>query len=272
MATLSTVTIIGIFTNGGGSEKTPTELMNEAFAKQAKMLKEQFKELRKNLELKLDEVQLQNMETKALSLLDALSSKQEFISAYDGLETCLSDEVAAEITERVGYFTEQVEVFNVRHVFDEKCPKLAETAKANMNNEEQVQLKLCATLLYTEMVIELKKRYILGRMMVLLSKSKKHYQVTDGYLKVDLNERRTLKAWLESSVLFKDPMDSKSVPKVYCGLFYHNMKSWDFDLTDEGPRRYTLELLHMFADMDKDIRINCFDDGKGAFSRHKSNF
>ena len=200
--------------------------MNDAFAKQAEMIKEQFQALRKDMRLILDEVQLQNMETKALGLLDALSSKQEFISAYDGLETCLSDEVAAEITERVGYFTEQAEVFNIRHVFDEKCPKLAENATAKMTDEEQVQLKLCATLMYTEMVIEHKKRYILGRMMALLSNSKKHYQVTDGYFKVDLNERRSLKEWLESSTLYKDPFDSKSLPKVYCGLFFHNMKSW----------------------------------------------
>ena len=248
----SITSIYNLFTNGGSP--TQKEIMENLFAEQAKMIKEEFAKQNEAIKVMLDASELQSIETKAMGVLDAIASREEFISAYDGLDTCLSDVVAAEITERVNYFTDQAEVYTIRHVFDKKCQMLAK--KSTPSDEELPQLKVCAMLLYTEMVIEKRKRHTLSRMIGLLSNSKSHYQLSDGYLRVENKERKALSNWLESSVLKED---------VFCGLFNYNMSVWDFLYDDSLPRSLTLSLMATFTDEDKVARINCIDKGTIIF-------
>ena len=262
----ATVTkLFNLFTNGGSP--TQTQILKDAFAKQTEMIKEEFKNQRKAFQTMLDASELQSIETKAMGVLEALSERDEFISAYDGLETCLSDTVAAEITERVSYFTDQAEVFTIRHVFEQKCLQLAKksalTLEGFLSEDEIKQSRACTTLLYTDLTIEKKKRHILSRMIGLLSSSKNHYQVSDGYLRVQNNEGKTLSAWLENT--FLDP----PVQDVFCGMFFYDMCPWDHAYGDNDPRSMTLELMGMFSNRNKVANINCINKGTFNFRNLK---
>ena len=258
---ISTITgtmskLFNLFTNGG----TPSQdqILKDLFASQSKMIKEEFEKQREAFEAMLDASELQTIETKAMGVLDALESRDDFISAYDGLETCLSDDVAAEITERVNYFTDQFEIYTISHVFDKKCLNLAK--KSELSKDEPKQFRACATLLYTYLTIEKKKRHILSRMIALLSNSKSHYQVSDGYLEVLYKDRIKMSAWLNDTFLIESSQD------VFCGMFFNDMAQWNYELEDSKPRSMTLQLMTLFSMDDNISQINCFDKAiRGKF-------
>ena len=241
------VTVFNLFTNGG--LPTQQQVMKNLFEEQNKMIQKEFNETRKYMTDLIGKENLEIVETKAMGILDALNSRYIFIASFDGLEECLSDTVASEITERVDYFTDQSEIFSIRHYFDLKCPELIH---ANDDDpEKRSQRTACATLLYTELTIERHKKHIISRMIGLLSKTSNHYQLVDGYLQVRSNEEKSLTSWLEQTILPKD---------LYCNMFHYDMKMWNFGYESFNPRRMSLGMIQDNTKQKLDhLDQNCID-------------
>ena len=196
---------------GGGGPSTE-EVIQEEFKKQRKFIEEQFSKQEKFIEKLITKTELENVKARALGVLDALQSRYEFIASYEGLGTCLKENVVAEITQRVEYFMDQSDAFAVKHTFDAICPTVLADEKAL---ESQ---KVCGFLLYTYLVIEEKRREILTVMTSLLSTTEEFDELNYGYFNVQDHQDKALKRWA-TKVL--------DVTRTYCGLFvYHAKDIW----------------------------------------------
>ena len=173
--------------------------------------------------------QVQEMETqmefdrlkyKALGLLDALEVRFDFIYSYRGVEKCLKDPMAAEITGRVEYFMDQAEVFNIKNVFSLNCKNIFFTLR--MNNGH---LDSCFFLLYTYVILEQKRHEILLLMINLLANSIDVNLLNAGYLSIQKIQKDETFKWLEKAV-DKD---------VYCALMdgynYNNHRANSFEVS-----------------------------------------
>ena len=241
----SVVAVFNLFTNGG--LPTQQQVMKDLFEEQNKMIKEEFSKTREFMGEVVGQANLEIFEAKAMGILDALKSRYIFIASFDGLEECLSDTVASEVTERVDYFTDQSDIFSIRHYFDMNCPKLIE----ENDDKKSKQRQACATLLYTELVIERNKKHILSRMIGLLSKTSNHYQLVDGYLQVRTNEEESLTSWLEQTILPNE---------LYCTMFHYDMNMWNFGYKSFNPRSMSLAMIqdNTKTALSK-LDLNCID-------------
>ena len=230
------VAIFQTFTNGG--LPTDQQAMKTLFDKQNEMIKDEFDKTREFIKELLPEENLEIFESKAMGILDALKSRFTFIASFDGLEECLSDSVASEITERVDYFNDQSDVFSIRHYYDFKCPGVIGKNDSDIGNESidnvRMQRQVCATLLYIELLIERTKKQILAGMIGLLSKTPNHYQLVDGYLQVRNNEEKSLRNWLGKTIL---------QTQNYCNMFHFNMEMWNFGYKDFDNREMSLGMI-----------------------------
>ena len=224
------VAVFQTFTNGG--VPNDQDAMKKLFKEQNKMIKKEFKETRKYIKEVVGEENLEVFEAKAMGILDTLNSKYYFISSFDGVEECLSDTVASEITDRIDYFGDQSDTFTIRHYFDLKCPALMK--ETNMDDSVKNQRKVCATLLYTEMVIEENRKHILMQMMGLLSRTNHYHELIDGYLQVGKYQEQSLTNWLTETIL---------KPDTYCIMFHFDMAMWDFLYSSEKPRSTTRRII-----------------------------
>ena len=241
----SVVAIFNCFTNGG--LPTQQQVMKDLFEEQNKMIKEEFSKTREFMGEVVGQANLEIFEAKAMGILDDLKSRYIFIASFDGLEECLSDTVASEVTERVDYFTDQSDIFSIRHFFDLNCPKYLEENDVKKSKQRQA----CATLLYTELVIERNKKHILSRMIGLLSKTSNHYQLVDGYLQVRTNEEESLTSWLEQTILPNE---------LYCTMFHYDMNMWNFGYKSFNPRSMSLAMIqdNTKTALSK-LDLNCID-------------
>ena len=230
------VAIFQTFTNGG--LPTDQQAMKTLFDKQNEMIKDEFDKTREFIKELLPEENLEIFESKAMGILDALKSRFTFIASFDGLEECLSDSVASEITERVDYFNDQSDVFSIRHYYDHKCPGVIGKNDTDIGNESidnvRMQRQACATLLYIELLIERTKKQILAGMIGLLSKTPNHYQLVDGYLQVRNNEEKSLRNWLNKTIL---------QTRNYCNMFHFNMEMWKFGYKEFDNREMSLGMI-----------------------------
>ena len=199
-----------MFTDGGGP--STKEIIEQEFLKQKKFIEDQFSQQNEFISKLITETQLEIMGNKAIGVLNALESRYDFISAYEGLGSCLSDEDVAEITQRVEYFLNQQAAFEVKHFFDAKCPKLWATAQAL---ESQ---KGCYFLLYTYLIIEEKRHQILTLMISLLANSEDHKILNYGYNEVLVHQRKSFEQWL--SKWFQNR-------PYFCAIFHHHKDAWD---------------------------------------------
>ena len=149
-------------------------------------IEKQFKEQQKVMERLFSKTELETIKENALGMLDALESRQEFISAYEDIGGCLTDEAISEITLRVRYFIDQAGAFAVKHAFNNKCED-----ELNKSDERQSQ-ETCAFLLYTYLTIEEKRHEILTIMISLLSNSEVYEELNLGYLKVLSHQKQSL--------------------------------------------------------------------------------
>ena len=203
--------VFNLFTDGGGP--TTEEVIQEEFRKQKKFIEEQFAKQETVMKTLLTQTELESVKAKALGVMDALLSRFEFISAYEGLGSCLKDDAISQITERVEYFMDQSDAYSVKHTFDAICPKVLADEKAL---ESQ---KLCGFLIYTFLVIEEKRREMLTIMISMLSTTEEFNELNYGYYNVQAHQEKALKKWIE---------DTLNVEQTYCGLFVYHAKSiWE---------------------------------------------
>ena len=230
---------------GGGGPSTE-EVLKDEFEKQKKFIKEQFSKQEKFMLKLVTKTELESVKARALGVLDALQSRYEFIAAYEGLGTCLKENVVAEITQRVEYFMDQSDGASVKHTFDVICPDVIKKTEASKNQQ------VCAFLLYTYVVIEEKRQEILTIMLSLLANDENFDQLTYGYLAVQEHQRKDLREWLMTTV---------GKVETYCGLFVYHLAVWD------GKERQLRELMDLIAFMapglknhkDKCERIGIFN-------------
>ena len=202
---------------GGGGPSTE-EIIQEAFKKQRKFIKEQFSKQEKFIDLKITETELESVKARALGVLDALEARYEFIAPYEGLGTCLQENVASEITKRVEYFMDQSDAASVKHTFDTFCPKHLELGEAND------AVEVCAFLLYTYLVIEEKRQEILTVMLSLLANDEGFKELSYGYLNVQEHQKEDLQSWIKKSLGNKE---------TYCGLFFYHKPIWKGQTMEE---------------------------------------
>ena len=208
------------------------------------------------------QTELETIKENALGMLDALDSRHEFISAYEDVGGCLSDEVVSEITTRVRYFMDQAGAYAVKHAFNNKCEE-----ELGKFDERQSQTT-CTFLLYTYLTIEEKRHEILTIMISLLANSEVYEELNQGYLKVLSHQKRTLGAWLKKTFENKE---------TYCGLFKHHTDAWGGD----KRMQYVQNIIFYFTPSVKGMARQCLDtselpsfviSSKKMTKLHHSNF
>ena len=166
------------------------------------------------------QMEFDRLKYKALGLLDALEVRFDFIYSYKGVEKCLKDPMAAEITGRVEYFMDQAEVFNIKNVFSLNCKNIFFTLE--MHNGH---LDSCFFLLYTYVILEQKRNEILLLMINLLANSIDVNLLNAGYLSIQKIQQDEIHKWLSETV-DKD---------VYCALMdgynYNNQRANSFEVS-----------------------------------------
>ena len=207
-------------------------------------IKKQFKEFKVVVQGLLTEAELATIKENALGMLDALDSRYEFISAYENVGSCLTDEAISEITLRVRYFMDQAGAYAVKHAFNNKCE--GELNKVDVRESQ----KTCTLLLYTYLTIEKKRHEILTIMMSLLSNSDIYEELNRGYLKVFSHQKRKLAAWLKKTFQNKD---------TYCGLFKHHADVWGDTKIQQD---YVQNIIFHFAPSVKTMDKKCQDFSK----------
>ena len=151
------------------------------------------------------QLEFDRLKYKALGLIDALEVRFDFIYSFSGVDKCLDDPMAAEITKRVEYFMDQADVFHIKNTFSFSCMNVLFTQKMTSGH-----LDTCFFLLYTYMIIEQKRHEILLMMMNLLSNSKNVNQLNAGYLSIQKMQKEETYVWLNKT------FDQES----YCALFH----------------------------------------------------
>jgi len=242
-APISTITglvssILSIFTGGGGP--STEEVIKDEFKKQREFIEKQFKQQQDFMKKMFTQTEVETIKENALGMLDALESRHEFISAYEDVGGCLSDDAISEITLRVRYFMDQAGAYSVKHAFSNKCA--GELKKVDVRQSQ----KTCTFLLYTYLTIEEKRHEILTIMMSLLSNSEKYEELNQGYLKVLSHQKQTLRLWLQET--FKDR-------DTYCGLFKHHNDVWG----GSQRRQHIQNIIFHFAPSVKSMDRKCLD-------------
>ena len=172
------------------------------------------------------------------------NSRFEFISAYEGVESCLKDNVVNEITQRVEYFLDHADAAAVKHTFDVYCP--SELAKVEARESQ----KVCTFLLYIYLVIEEKRQEILTIMLSLLYNSENFEELTSGYLNVQSHQRQLLNEWVT------DTFSSD----VYCGIFVYHEAAWENKMMKKETQNF---ISHISPGIDfTDPKSQCIDQGK----------
>ena len=203
--------VFNLFTDGGGP--STEEVIKDEFRKQKKFIEEQFSKQETVMKTLLTQTELESVKAKALGVMDALLSRFEFISAYEGLGECLKDDAIAQITARVEFFMDQSDAYSVKHTFDAICPKVLADERG-LDSQ-----KLCGFLLYTFLIIEEKRREMLTIMISMLSTTEEFSELNYGYLEVQSHQEKELKKWVD---------DTLNVENTYCGLFvYHSNFIWE---------------------------------------------
>ena len=232
---------------GGGGPSTE-EVIQEEFKKQRKFIEEQFSKQEKFMEKLMTKTELESVKARALGVLDALQSRYEFIASYEGLGTCLKENVAAEITQRVEYFMDQSDAASVKHTFDAICPDVIKKGEAT--DSQQV----CGFLLYTYLVIEEKRHEILTVMLSLLSNDENFDELSFGYLNVQAHQKKDLELWVKKTL---------GVTETYCGLFVYHKAIW------QGKEKELSELMDFIAFIApefKDYKNKCEKIGKSEIT------
>ena len=209
LVTGAITSIFGMFV-GGGAPSTE-QVIKDEFAKQKKFIKEQFLKQEEFMKELMTQTELERVKSKAFGVLDALESRYEFISAYEGFGGCLHDEVISEITSRVEYFLDESDVHAIKHTFDQKCPDVLASAK-QLDDSQQA----CGLLMYSYIMLEEKRNEILTIMLSLLSNSEDYEELTYGYLNVKANKHESFVDGIKTT--FKNTT-------VYCGLFSYHAES-----------------------------------------------
>ena len=191
----------------------------------------------------MTETELETLRSTALGIMDALESRFAFISAYEDVGGCLTDEAISEITQRVEYFMDQSGTYLLKHTFSNVCSK--ELTKL----DERESQKICSFLLYTYLTIEEKRYEILTIMMALLSNSEVYEELNQGYLKVVNHQKETLITWLNGTF---------SKPDTYCGLFMHHVDSWG----NKKNLQHVQNIIFHFAPTIKNTEAQCLDTSK----------
>ena len=228
--------VFNLFTGGGGP--STEQVIKDEFKKQKEFIEKEFEKQRNFMEKLWTKTELESFKIKALGIMDSLESRYEFISAYEDIDSCLEDNVVAEITQRVEYFLDQSDAYAVKHAFDTKCP--AELTKVDALESQ----KACSFLIDTYLTIEEKQQEILTIMLSLLFNSENYEELTNGYLKVQAEKKKTLRQWLSKT--FK-------VPDTYCGLFVFHKDVWG---SDERMKHVKNIIFHYSPEV-KDMDNNC---------------
>ena len=216
----------------------------EEFKKQKKFIEEQFTKQEKLFKNLMTETELESVKAKGLGVLDALQSRYNFIAVYEGLGTCLDEEVVVEITDRVEYFMDQSDAASVKHAFDAHCPELL--SKREATDSQQI----CGFLLYTYLVIEEKRHEILTVMITLLANTEKYEPLTSGYLSVQSRQKETLKEWISKTF---------GVTETYCGLFVYHKDIWS---GRQDQMQYAMDSLAHFGPDLSNKKSMCMAIGK----------
>ena len=234
--------IVGMFFGGGGP--STEEVIKEEFKKQKKFIEEQFSKQEKLFKSLMTQTELESVKAKGLGVLDALQSRYHFIAAYEGLGTCLKDNVVAEITERVEYFMDQSDAASIKHTFDTYCPHLLSQRKAFESQQ------VCGFLLYTYLVIEEKRHEILTVMISLLANTEEFEELTHGYLNVQSYQKETLEEWIAKTF---------GVTETYCGLFVYHKGIW---IGKQDQMEYVMQSLSHFGPDLSNKKSMCMAIGK----------
>ena len=133
--------LFGMFFGGGGP--STEEVIQDEFKKQKEFIEEQFKEQKTFIEDIMGQTQLENVQAKAYGVLDALESRYEFITAYEGVSTCLNEDVINQATLRVEYFMDESDAQAIKHAYDMHCPE-----ELNVGGHRPRQV-VCGLLIYT---------------------------------------------------------------------------------------------------------------------------
>ena len=195
------------------------------------------------MEKLFNQTELESLKENALGMLDALESRQEFISAYEDIGGCLTDEAISEITLRVRYFMDQAGAYAVKHAFNNKCE-----GELNKSDERKSQ-ETCTFLLYTYLTIEEKRHEILTIMISLLSNSEVYEELNLGYLNVLSHQKQSLGEWLKTTFENKD---------TYCGLFKHHNDAW----RGNQRQQQVQNIIFHFAPSVKGMDRKCIDTSK----------
>ena len=223
---------------GGGGPSTE-DVMQEEFKKQKEFIEKQFKDQQIFMKKLMTDAQLEAVQSRAFGVLDALESRYEFITAYEGMTTCLSEDVINQVTLRVEYFMDESHAESIKHAFDNLCPEVLESG------EKADSQTICGLLTYTYLIIETKRHEILTVMLSLLADSEKYEELTMGYLKVKTFQKKRLTKWLGNRFGSEDP-------KTYCGLFVYHRAIWQQKQLDE-----TIAIIHRLAPKVKDQQYKC---------------
>ena len=227
---------------GGGGPSTE-EVLKDEFKKQKEFIEKQFKEQEKFMKNLMTQTQLENVQSKAFGLLDALESRHAYISAYEGVATCLSEDVTNQVTLRVEYFMDESNTQVIKHAFDMYCPEELKIGKKRNSQD------VCSLLIYTYLTIEVKRQEILTIMMGLLSNSERFEELTMGYLNVQEYQRERLTKWLTTTI-----------GDNYCAIFVYHKAVWN---GKEKQLEETLDIIGRFAPKLEDKKADC---KKGNFS------
>ena len=227
----------GMFFDGGGP--STAKVKEDEFAKQRKFIEGQFSKQKQFMTALMTKTELESVKSRALGVLDALQSRYEFISSYEGFGSCLKENVAAEITQRVEYFMDQSDAASVKHTFDAICPDIIKNSTAS--DSQQV----CAFLMYTYVVIEQRRHEIMTIMLSLLANDENFDQLSLGYLNVEGHQKKSLQGWL---------MKTLGKVETYCGLFVYHKAIWN---GKERELRELMEFIAFIAPELKDHKDKC---------------
>ena len=233
--------IFGMFFGGGGP--STEEVLKDEFKKQKEFIEKQFKEQETFMEKLMTRTQLENVQSKALGVLDALESRHAYIFAFEGMATCLSEDVINQATLRVEYFMDESSAQTIKHAFDMHCQEILTSAE---KRQSQV---VCSLLIYTYLTIEVKRHEILIIMMGLLSNSERFEELTMGYLNVQEYQRERLTKWLTTTI-----------GDNYCAIFVYHKAVWN---GKEKQLEETLDIIGRFAPKLEDVKADC---ERGNFS------
>ena len=219
--------ILGLFIGGPPSTK---KIIEDAFKEQKKFIEAEFAKQTKQMKEFITESEVESVKAKAMGVLDALDSRYAFILSYEGISSCLDEEVINEVTHRVEYFMDQGDAASVKHTFNTFCVEKLHSAEASNS------LKPCVLLLYVYLVIEKKRNEMLTLMLNTLSNSEEYMELSYGYVAVQAQQKTELSDWLEN--LFGTDTDT------YCGIFVYHRNIW---YGNEENHQETISLIKQMA-------------------------